>query len=102
MTHKNRDVIIDLRTEQDVERESLLSQNLNNTYNTPVLRIPYYKLQDKFDGLDQSNFYWLYCDSSTMSRIQVAHLRAKGYLNIDVYSKSMRFPSSTPLSRAMC
>lgn len=49
-----------------------------------VLRIPYYILQSRFADLEHDRTYLLYCDSGVMSRIQAAHLRARGYRNIAV------------------
>ncbi len=50
-----------------------------------VIHIPFFRLATKFDELDPSKTYLLYCDRGVMSRLQALYLRDKGHLNVKVY-----------------
>lgn len=78
------DVIIDVRP--DAHSRPLALQ-LRQHSALSMQRIPYYKLLAEFAELDQSKNYFLYCDKETMSAMQVAHLRERGFNNVQVWKR---------------
>lgn len=79
------DVIIDVRPDA---QSRPLAAHLRAHSKLAMQHIPYYKLLGEFAELDQSKNYFLYCDKGTMSAIQVAHLRERGFRNVRVWKQS--------------
>jgi thiamine biosynthesis protein ThiI len=76
------DVVIDVRP--DAQRIPLAPQ-LRKHPKLSMQRIPYYRILTEFAKLDQSKNYFLYCDKGVMSGMQVAHLRERGFSNVQVW-----------------
>ncbi|WP_290703010.1 tRNA uracil 4-sulfurtransferase ThiI [Amphritea sp.] len=72
-------VIIDVRHSNEQERKPL------NMPKVEVLTIPFFHLGTKFQELDQSKEYLLYCDKGVMSQMHAQSLQEKGFLNVKVY-----------------
>ena len=77
------EVIIDVRPNPEYIP---LAPQLRKSHQDNIRRIPYYKLLNEFENLDQSKTYLLYCDQGVMSRMQVEHLQARGFRNVKVWS----------------
>ena len=76
------DVVIDVRAPHEAAASPLrLSE-------TPVQCIPFYKIPSTFAELDPAKHYLLYCARGVMSELQVAHLRERGFVNVDVYRQA--------------
>ncbi|RTE66899.1 tRNA 4-thiouridine(8) synthase ThiI [Amphritea opalescens] len=71
--------IIDIRHSREQERKPL------NMPKAEVLIIPFFDLETKFQDLDSSHEYLLYCDKGVMSQMHAQNLQDKGYLNVKVY-----------------
>jgi thiamine biosynthesis protein ThiI len=78
------DVLIDVRP--DAQSSTLMPQ-LHKHPKLRMQRIPYYKILNEFAKLDQSKTYYLYCDKGVMSGMQVAHLRERGFSNVQVWQQ---------------
>jgi thiamine biosynthesis protein ThiI len=76
------DVLIDVRP--DPHRSSLGPQ-LRKHPKLSIQNIPYYRILSEFAELDQTKNYFLYCDKGVMSGMQVTHLRARGFNNVQVW-----------------
>ncbi len=72
-------VIIDVRHSNEQERKPL------NMPKVEVLTIPFFSLGEKFQELDQSKEYLLFCDKGVMSQMHAQNLQEKGFLNVKVY-----------------
>ena len=72
-------IIIDVRHSNEQERKPL------NMPKVEVLTIPFFSLGEKFQELDQSKEYLLYCDKGVMSQMHAQNLQEKGFLNVKVY-----------------
>jgi thiamine biosynthesis protein ThiI len=73
------DVVIDVRAPDEAAAKPLRLADL------PVQCIPFYKIASTFAELDPAKRYLLYCARGAMSQLQVAHLRERGFDNVDVY-----------------
>jgi thiamine biosynthesis protein ThiI len=71
--------VIDIRHPEEEERHPL------RLGDTPVLKIPFYKLSTAFETLDSQRPYLLYCAKGVMSRLHAAHLLGQGKSNVGVY-----------------
>jgi thiamine biosynthesis protein ThiI len=76
------DVLIDVRP--DAQTKPLAPQ-LRKHLKLNTQHIPYYRILTEFAKLDQSKNYFLYCDKGVMSGMQVAHLRERGFSNVQVW-----------------
>ncbi len=76
---KKQALIIDVRHPHEAELAPLVVQNHE------VLEMPFYSLNRKFSGLDQSKEYLLYCDKGVMSKMHALHLADAGFKNVGVY-----------------
>jgi len=72
-------IVIDIRSPEEEENQPLDIENID------VIHIPFYKLSNKFSGLDQEKEYLLYCDQGVMSKLQALYLIGEGYKNVKVY-----------------
>lgn len=72
-------VVLDIRSAEEEDECPLEIEGAK------IIHIPFFKLATKFDELDQTLTYLLYCDRGVMSRLQALYLREKGYLNVKVY-----------------
>ncbi|MFA9274878.1 MAG: tRNA uracil 4-sulfurtransferase ThiI [Candidatus Aquirickettsiella gammari] len=76
------DVIIDVRPDA---HSRPLAPELRKHANLNMQSIPYYRILTEFAELDQTKNYFLYCDQGMMSGMQVEHLRARGFSNVQVW-----------------
>ncbi|PPK52592.1 tRNA uracil 4-sulfurtransferase ThiI [Marinobacter persicus] len=74
------DVVIDVRHPSEEERAPLTLTN------NEILKIPFYELNQQFEGLAPDRQYLLYCDRGTMSQMHAGHLKAEGHGNVKVYA----------------
>jgi tRNA uracil 4-sulfurtransferase len=72
-------VVIDIRHPDAAEDEPLALAGIE------VVALPFYALNSKFKGLDETRQYLLYCDKGVMSRLHAHHLLSEGYANVRVY-----------------
>lgn len=78
-TPEPEDIIIDVRHPHENEIIPLVVNN------TPVIKLPFYKLESQISFLDNSHRYLLFCDRGVISRLHAIHLLSEGYKNIGVY-----------------
>ena len=71
-------VIIDVRHPAEEELKPLQVPG-------EVMKIPFYELHTRMQGLDNDRTYMLYCDRGVISKLQAGHLLESGYPNIKVY-----------------
>lgn len=50
-----------------------------------VVHIPFFELNQKFKGLDQSKSYLLYCEKGVMSQLHAQYLKDNGFDKVKVY-----------------
>lgn len=81
-TAGNNDIIIDIRTPEEQEKNPLAITNAT------VIFIPFYKLSRDINKLDPKKNYLLYCDQGVMSKLQASYLLEHGFTNIGVLNKS--------------
>jgi len=72
-------IVIDIRSPEEEEDNPLEIENID------VIHIPFYKLSNKFNELEQDKEYLLYCDQGVMSKLQALYLIGEGYKNVKVY-----------------
>ncbi len=70
-------VVIDIRAESEQQNQPLKD--------VESMAIPFHELNQKFDKLDQSKQYLLYCDKGVMSQLHAQYLKDKGFDNVRVY-----------------
>ncbi len=73
------EVILDIRSDEEEEESPLEIEGVT------VEHMPFFKLGNQFESLDQSKTYLLYCDRGVMSKLQALYLQEKGYTNVKVY-----------------
>lgn len=73
------EVVLDIRHPNEIDQRPL------SLGATPVVQVPFYSLNARFSGLDQTQTYLLYCEKGVMSQLHAAHLRDEGYANVKVY-----------------
>lgn len=74
-------VILDIRHPDDQERRPL------SDVPYPVQKLPFFRLNTRFDELPSSMHYLLYCDKGVMSNLHAAYLKEQGHANVGVYRK---------------
>jgi len=72
-------VVLDIRAPEEEEECPLMLENVE------VQHMPFYQLSTRFDSLDQSKTYLLYCDRGVMSKLQALYLHEQGFTNVKVY-----------------
>ena len=82
-TPKEPHKVVDIRPPSTAKTLTSMAQVVPE--NIPVLHVPYYELAKYFETLSVDSTYLLYCDSGIMSRVQAAHLRARGHGNVGVF-----------------
>lgn len=80
------EVVIDIRHPEEAEDQPLKLP----LPEAEIVQLPFYKLGNGFERLDQSKQYLLHCDKGTMSRIHAAYLYEAGYKNIAVLDLSLK------------
>ncbi|MCY4177270.1 MAG: tRNA 4-thiouridine(8) synthase ThiI [Endozoicomonadaceae bacterium] len=78
-TPEPEDIIIDVRHPHESEVIPLVVDK------TPVIKLPFYKLESQIGTMDTSRRYLLFCDRGVISRLHAIHLYSEGYKNIGVY-----------------
>lgn len=71
--------ILDIRHPDEVEMRPLSIQGVT------VEALPFFALQNKFQHLEQSSSYLLYCEKGVMSRLHAELLLEQGFHNVAVY-----------------
>jgi len=71
--------ILDIRHPDEVEMRPLSIQGVT------VEALPFFALQNKFQHLEQSSSYLLYCEKGVMSRLHAELLLEQGFQNVAVY-----------------
>lgn len=71
--------ILDIRHPDEVEMRPLPIQGVT------VAALPFFALQNKFQHLEQSSSYLLYCEKGVMSRLHAELLLEQGFQNVAVY-----------------
>lgn len=74
--------ILDIRHPDEVEMRPLSIQGVS------VEALPFFALQNKFQRLEQSSNYLLYCEKGVMSRLHAELLHEQGFHNVAVYRPS--------------
>lgn len=72
-------VVIDIRHPGEAEMKPL------QLADSPVEQLPFYKLHEGFQALDQERQYLLYCDRGVMSKLHASYLKEQGFDNVGVY-----------------
>lgn len=72
-------VVIDIRHPDEEETRPLPALDV------PVLKIPFYSLNNRFGTLDAQATYLLYCQKGVMSQLHASHLKDGGHSNVGVY-----------------
>lgn len=71
------EVVIDIRRPEEVSARPLALDD--------VVKVPFFELNQKFKGLDQSKNYLLYCEKRVMSQLHAQYLKDNGFDNVKVY-----------------
>ena len=74
-------VILDIRHPDEQERRPLLHAPY------PVEKLPFFRLNARFNELPSNRHYLLYCDKGVMSRLHASYLKEQGHANVGVYRK---------------
>ncbi len=72
-------VVVDIRHPDEEELKPLRLDGCT------VEKIPFYRLNTVFGGLDRETEYLLYCEKGVMSKLHAVHLADAGYTNVGVY-----------------
>lgn len=95
------DVIIDVRPDaQSGALAPQLRKHVGAHSKLNIQHIPYYRILTEFPKLDHSKNYFLYCDKGVMSGMQVAHLRERGFSNVQVYELDRPFVSGSQVVKS--
>lgn len=76
------EVVLDIRHPNERELKPLVLDGQE------VLAIPFYSLNSRFESLDASKTYLLYCDKGVMSQLHANHLLDAGHENVGVFKGS--------------
>ncbi len=79
------DIVIDLRQSDEIKKNSASFSDANIT----ILEIPFYDINEKFQELDQSKNYVLFCSKGVMSKSHAQDLRQAGFTNISIFKKGI-------------
>ena len=86
-------IVIDIRHPDEAEDRPLQLPGIEQ------LSVPFYAINSRFNDLDPSRQYLLYCDQGIMSKLHAHHLLHEGYANVRVYrpdSKPQRHANNHP------
>lgn len=75
----DNEVVLDIRSDDEREDKPLELEGVE------VAEMAFFKLATRFDTLDQSKTYLLYCDRGVMSKLQALYLHEAGFANVKVY-----------------
>ncbi|NQV71136.1 MAG: tRNA 4-thiouridine(8) synthase ThiI [Pseudohongiella sp.] len=78
--------VIDIRHPAETDIKPLRHSAIDGS--VEVLSIPFYQLRSRFNELDKSRSYLLYCDKGMMSRLHAANLQDEGFNNVAVLDLS--------------
>ena len=76
---KEGSIIIDIRHPNEREVNPLALKG-----EVTIINVPFYTLSSKFESLNRSQNYLLYCDKGMMSRLHAANLIEQGFSNVSV------------------
>ncbi|MBD3821013.1 MAG: tRNA 4-thiouridine(8) synthase ThiI [Thiotrichales bacterium] len=71
------ETVIDIRRPEEIAARPLSLEG--------VVPIPFFELNQKFKGLDQSKSYLLYCEKGVMSQLHAQYLKDNGFDKVKVY-----------------
>ncbi|MDD2870590.1 MAG: tRNA 4-thiouridine(8) synthase ThiI [Candidatus Gracilibacteria bacterium] len=75
----DNEVVIDIRELSTVEKNPLVLEGVE------VMHIPFFDINYRFENLDKSKTYLLYCEKGVLSNLHGLYLKEKGYENVKVY-----------------
>lgn len=73
------DILIDIRELENILKKPLKIDNITK------IEIPFFDINSKFEKLDQSKKYLLYCDKWVLSSLHYLYLKEKWFENIWIY-----------------
>ncbi|WP_409439652.1 tRNA uracil 4-sulfurtransferase ThiI [Psychromonas sp. GE-S-Ul-11] len=73
------EILLDIRSAEEEDEKPLEIDGVQ------IKHIPFFKLANQFEKLDQSKTYLLYCERGVMSQLQALYLKEAGYENVKVY-----------------
>lgn len=73
------DILLDIRSAEEEDEKPLEIDGVQ------IKHIPFFKLANQFEKLDQSKTYLLYCERGVMSQLQALYLKEAGFENVKVY-----------------
>ncbi|MDP2089991.1 MAG: tRNA uracil 4-sulfurtransferase ThiI [Candidatus Gracilibacteria bacterium] len=75
----DNEVIIDIREKTSIDKKPLIIENVEK------IEIPFYDINYKFESLDNTKIYLLYCDKGILSNLHGLYLIEKGFQNVKIY-----------------
>ena len=73
------DVVVDVRAVSEQQKKPL------NLPGVEIISVPFFKINQQFEGFDQSRHYLLYCEKGVMSQLHALHIKDQGFENVGVY-----------------
>jgi thiamine biosynthesis protein ThiI len=73
------EVILDIRSSEEEEESPLEIEGVT------IKHLPFFKLANQFEKLEQDKTYLLYCDRGVMSQLQALYLKEAGFENVKVF-----------------
>jgi len=73
------EILLDIRSAEEEDEKPLEIDGVQ------IKHIPFFKLANQFEKLDQSKTYLLYCERGVMSQLQALYLKEAGFENVKVY-----------------
>ncbi|MEG3755662.1 tRNA uracil 4-sulfurtransferase ThiI [Psychromonas arctica] len=73
------EILLDIRSAEEEDEKPLEIDGVE------IKHIPFFKLANQFEKLDQSKTYLLYCERGVMSQLQALYLKEAGFENVKVY-----------------
>lgn len=75
----DNEVIIDIREKTSIDKKPLIIENVEK------IEIPFYDINYKFESLDNTKIYLLYCDKWILSNLHWLYLIEKWFQNVKIY-----------------
>ena len=77
----DNEIVIDIREIATVEKNPLVLEWVE------IINIPFYDINHKFENLNNTKTYLLYCEKWILSNLHWLYLKEKGFDNIKIYRK---------------